>query len=212
MTSLDQFNKHEFAREPNGTSFSETPSPSDIASDWLIGFSEILSSGHVSNVALAFLPDGWLRDSLVFSWDARSLRGATAIASYLSEVLPRAQFTAMALDKTPELGPTLVPYSPDVSGIEFAFTFETPVILGRGYVRLLPDPAEEIWKALSVFMEVRDIKGHEEADHELGLYEGHTLSWGEVANERRAQIESEPEVIISEFHNLRIDGFERRMY
>jgi hypothetical protein len=55
------------------------------------------------------------------------------------------------------------------------------------------------WKALTVFTMADDLKGQEEVGRETGLYGGHTLSWEEVNAERRANIESDPQVIISNF-------------
>ena len=59
-------------------------------------------------------------------------------------------------------------------------------------------PDGDQWRALSVFMMVSDIKGHEEKCHELGTYNGHTLSWEEVHGARREAIEKDPYVIIGE--------------
>ena len=175
---------------------SESLSPRDIALDWLLGFSEIFTSGDVSGIAEAFLPNGWFRDSLVFGWNSRSLGGTEKITEYLSEVLPKAQFTDMAIDESPGFEPQFVPYSQDTSGLEFAFTFETPVIVGRGYARLSTNEDGE-YKALAVYMELKDIKGHEEIDHEVGVYEGHTVSWEEVSMMRRMETEAHPQVVIS---------------
>ena len=40
------------------------------------------------------------------------------------------------------------------------------------------------------------IKGHEEVEHELGVYDGHTKPWGTVRAERRAAAERDPDVLI----------------
>ncbi|PCH35655.1 FAD/NAD(P)-binding domain-containing protein [Wolfiporia cocos MD-104 SS10] len=71
-----------------------------------------------------------------------------------------------------------------------------PTRLGRGYVRLLLDSSSGEWKALSLFTMVDAIKGYEELGPEDGTYGGHTLSWDEVIDERRAQTERDPYVLI----------------
>jgi hypothetical protein len=64
---------------------------------------------------------------------------------------------------------------------------------------LLPDGASGDWKALSVFMMMDDLKGHEEVGYEDGVYGGHTLGWEDVNRERREKVESNPHVIVGSF-------------
>lgn len=182
------------------TSTSDARSP---AASWLLAFSDAIAKRDVQALTHSFLPHGWLRDTLVFSWDNRSLEGPKRIAEYLSNSLPNAQIGDIKLDDRPGLAPSFFPASPVLSGIQFAFTFETPSITGRGFTRLLPDSQGGLgWKALSVYVTVDNIKGHEEMDHELGLYDGHTKSWGEVRAERRARVESDPQVVISRYTTI----------
>lgn len=177
------------------------PDARAIAASWLSALSEALSEKDIEAVTSLFLPNGWLRDVLVFGWDSHSLEGTVKISNYLKAVLPNAQLKNVALDERPFLAPRLFPATPDVSGIELAFTCETDLAVVRGMARLLPDAFEDsIWRALSVYIAIEDIKGHEEADHELGLYGGHTLVWGDVKDERRAEVERDPEVVISELN------------
>ena len=137
-----------------------------------------------------FLPNGWLRDVLVFTWNTRSLEGRSKIAAYLKHTLPLLHLSNFKLDTEDGLKP-----EPSLEkGLATGFTFETLDRRGHGYAYLLPDGDQ--WRALSVFMMVTDIKGHEEKGHELGTYNGHTLSWEEVHGARREAIEKEPYVII----------------
>ncbi|KAL5482948.1 hypothetical protein ACEPAI_9543 [Sanghuangporus weigelae] len=164
---------------------------------WLSRISSYLAAKDADSVASLFLPEGWFKNSLVFSWDSRALEGPYKIASYLREVLPGTQVGPFVLDDKSGIPPSKF-IAPDYSGregIEFAFTFETPVSKGRGIARLIPDDVG-IFKAFTVYLEAVDIKGHEELGHELGLYEGHTKSWGEVKTQRHAAVEQDPQVLI----------------
>ena len=74
------------------------------------------------------------------------------------------------------------------SGIEFAFTFETALALGRGYARIVPHTQNrENWQALVVMM-MDNWKNREELPYESGIYDSHNLSWQEVQRDRRAEI------------------------
>jgi hypothetical protein len=53
------------------------------------------------------------------------------------------------------------------------------------------------WLANAVFMMLGDIRGHEEAGPEEGVYGGHTLAWSDIVRERRVKIEQDPYVLIS---------------
>ncbi|KAH8114872.1 FAD/NAD-binding domain-containing protein [Phellopilus nigrolimitatus] len=180
-----------------------------VARDWLAEFSEAVTRKDVQDVTDLFLPNGWLRDSLVFSWDSRSLEGRDRIAEYLRVRLPTSQIAKIRLDDRAGLAPATFSLSQEINGVEAAFVFETPVLRGRGLVRLqlesdsltadLDSTATSLgkrWKALSVYVATDNIKGHEEVGHESGIYDSHTLSWSEVSAARRADIEANPQVLV----------------
>ena len=185
--------------------------PSQIARNWICDFSDALGRKDAQALCNLFLPDGWLRDCLVFSWDVHSLEGRERIERYLKDRLPRALIDprSIRLDEEEDLKPGTFTLSDDVKGVEAAFLFEASVIRGRGLVRLQPvdsshlngdgldNEGERRWKALSVYLTADDIKGYEEAGHELGLYGGHTVAWSEVIAARRAAVEKDPQVLIS---------------
>ncbi|KZT03173.1 FAD/NAD-P-binding domain-containing protein [Laetiporus sulphureus 93-53] len=169
--------------------------PHAIAEDWLQRFSVSVFSGDVDATVQTFLPNGWLRDSLVFTWDSRSLEGHTKITAYLENTLAKANLAGFRLDERPWLRPERV--LENDAGISAGFAFESPKTTGRGYAYLLQESDDRgQWKALSVFMMLENIKGHEERGPEAGVYGGHTLSWEEVNAERRARIERNPHVLV----------------
>lgn len=150
-----------------------------IAESWLKDFSDAVISGNShALVSKTFLPNGWLRDVLIFTWDSRSLHGHDKIAAYLAKTLPSAKITNIALDETPGLFPSFFP-STVGKGIELSFRFETPISFGRGLARLVAEEPSTTMKALSVFVVMEDLKGHEEAGCDNGLFGGHTITWNE---------------------------------
>jgi hypothetical protein len=166
-----------------------------IASDWLKNFATYLESSDSENIGSCFLPNGWFRDVLTFTWNNRSLEGRDKISSYLRSTLAAAKISDVKLDNRTSLSPEFGHVTPSAEGVSSGFTFTTAVAVGQGYFRLLRDEGGE-WKALYVFMAVNDLKGFEEKGREEGIYEGHTLAWEDVHMERRRQIEENPHVLI----------------
>ncbi|KAI9001124.1 FAD/NAD-P-binding domain-containing protein [Trametes punicea] len=139
-----------------------TLDPHLVASSWLAELASTIQRGDVEAASELFLPNGWLRDLLVFTWDIRSLDGRGAVRSYLRQRLSNAQITEVKLEGTAHLSPQ-TSYVPQIRAIdvEFAFTFECHKGHGRGYCRLLPDH-DGSFKAFSVMVMLSDLRGHEE--------------------------------------------------
>ncbi|KAJ7484202.1 FAD/NAD-P-binding domain-containing protein [Mycena latifolia] len=164
----------------------------EIASSWLRRFSTFLVSFDASRSAACFHEEGFLRDILVFTWSNRTLSGRAKIAAYLHASLTTASVNSIKLDDRPHLTPE---FTEATATIASGFTFETSTGPGQGYFALNPTASGE-WCAMSVFMALRDIRGHEETGPEEGVYGGHTLSWTDIARERRLKIEQDPHVLI----------------
>ncbi|KAJ3557181.1 hypothetical protein NM688_g1608 [Phlebia brevispora] len=169
--------------------------PRAVAESWLSSFASALSSGDAGSVAALFLPDGWLKDILTFTWDNRSLEGREKIITYLSGTLPATLISDVKIKEDEHFSPVLVPLGPG-DGVEFGFTFETPIAHGQGMARLLPDE-QEVWKALIVSTVIVDLKGHEESPGRYNFEDSiQDICWGPSEEKRRARIETEPHVII----------------
>ncbi|KAJ7491732.1 FAD/NAD-P-binding domain-containing protein [Mycena galericulata] len=166
-----------------------------IASAWLASFATALAAGDVHAATECFLPDGYLRDVLVFTWKNRTLSGRMQIAAYLDSTVKPAKVSNAALDTRTYLTPEYGPITHAAAGVSSGFTFDTAVGPGQGYFSLVKDAAGE-WKALMVFMTLADIRGHEEAGPEAGVYGGHTLAWHDIDQARRDEIERAPHVLI----------------
>ncbi|KAK7464378.1 hypothetical protein VKT23_006545 [Stygiomarasmius scandens] len=169
----------------------------DIASKWLKDFGSFLWNADVEGLASSFCPDGWLRDILVFTWNNRSLCGPEKIVQYIKDSgLKPETFSQFELDDRLYFSAEAGPLTPTTTGVSFGFKFETPIAHGRGYARILQDAQSNEWKALTVFVAVENLIGHEEVGPELGIYGGHTLAWGDVKEERRKRTEANPYVLI----------------
>lgn len=154
--------------------------PKSIAEIWLKKFSDAVASedSHIL-ASTIFLPDGWLRDILIFTWDgSRSLHGHEKIAAYLQNTLPSAKITNISLDETPVFFPSFISL-PVGQVLELSFRFETPIAFGRGIARLLAEESSETMKAFSVFVAMTDLKGHEESRCTKEVFGGHTITWNE---------------------------------
>ncbi|OCH92900.1 FAD/NAD-P-binding domain-containing protein [Obba rivulosa] len=169
--------------------------PKDIAQAWLSMFASAVIAGDVEAITKTFLPHGWLRDLLTFTWDIRSLEGQAKIASYLDGTLSQTKLENVRLDDSFPLPPAFfpTPQSP-IEGVEAAFVFETPIAFGKGYFRLLKD-YNDSWKALTVFMMLSDLKGHEEVDC-ICETDASPIPWSDIFAKRKAEIESNPHVLI----------------
>ncbi|KAI1793669.1 dimethylaniline monooxygenase (N-oxide-forming) [Ganoderma leucocontextum] len=133
-----------------------------VSSQWLSRCSSALRNADVKAFADLFLPGGWLRDILVFTWDIRAFEGREKIVTYLADRLPGAEVKDIRLNETPHLAPRVynMPTSTEL-GVQFAFTFEFQRGHGRGYARLAPD-ADGVYRAFTVLTELADLRGHEE--------------------------------------------------
>lgn len=136
--------------------------PPIIASSWLAAFTAACDTSDLDALSDLFLPDGWLRDLLVFTWDVRSMEGRPKIREFLAPRLPKASITNIKLQETQHLAPhtSAIPQL-QVNDVEFGFTFDCSRGRGEGYVRLLQD-TDGSQRALTVFMMLADLRGHEE--------------------------------------------------
>ncbi|KAG6813422.1 hypothetical protein H0H92_011119 [Tricholoma furcatifolium] len=169
-------------------------SPHTIAAEWLRTFAGALEAADVAGVVSSFLPSGWLRDVLTFTWNNRSLAGRENIAAYLRSTLEMAKIANVTLDESPYLCPQQSSFNPE--WIASGFHFVTAIAIGKGYFHLAQD-VDGAWKAQLVLMTMNDLKGHEETTiPEQGVYSGHRLAWIDIQQERRRKIEQDPHVVI----------------
>lgn len=194
----------------------ETANPTQVLQHWLQDFDKAVTSVGIQSFTELFLPEGWLRDSLIFTWNFRALDGQKAINAFLSHVdNPNSEPNETRFSKAKignvKLEPLhgIVPQLAQHGMIEGTFTFETPIFHGNGYVLLvgIPGPSSGVpkeaeglggktWKAFALYLAAADLKGHEESGTPIGYYANHAKTWQEVFEEERKKVEEDPHVVI----------------
>ncbi|KAJ7749873.1 FAD/NAD(P)-binding domain-containing protein [Mycena olivaceomarginata] len=152
-----------------------------------------------------FIPTGWLRDLLCFSWDFRTMAGRGKISEFLDNKsagsksrIEHAALHNFQIETTSTIGPPAtfpVPGNPGVQGVSaaFAFSVTSPPASGRGFFRLFPDGAGG-WKAFTVLMNLAELAGHEEPTGRP-LISGDII-WEEERAKKIIEIENDPTVVI----------------
>src|SRR5262249_32494793 len=113
----------------------------DGASDaarWLTAFEDALRRRDTAAASELFLPDGFWRDVIAFTWHIETFSGAASIEAALSDTIARTQPRNFHLD--PDRTPPRTVMRAGVETFEALFAFETAVGRGSGVLRLVPDP------------------------------------------------------------------------
>src|SRR5688572_16008076 len=131
----------------------------DAAGRWLADFGAALEGRDTAAVEALFLPDGWWRDLLAFTWDLRTFHGTGAIVGAFDATLKVACPSGFALTEGKE--PVLVEVDENTRWVQAFFDFDTEVGRGAGFFRLMLDGAGS-WKAWTVLTTLDALKGHEE--------------------------------------------------
>ena len=121
--------------------------PTQRAALWLERFAAALSAGDADAAAAQFLPDGYWRDLLAFTWNVKTLEGTEQIAGMLRATLAHARPCRLSLDG---------PARENDGVVEAWLRFETATLRGRGLVRLRGGQA---WTLLTA---AQELIGHEE--------------------------------------------------
>jgi hypothetical protein len=188
--------------EAPATQTAAVPSARDVASRWLADFGAALEQRNTDMVRALFLPDGWWRDLLAFTWDLRTFRGTGPIAGALDATLEATRPGGFRLTEGKEAA--MVEVDENTSWVQAFFDFETAVARGSGFFRLMPTGTDEDepWKAWTVLTTMEALKGFEEQvgpRREKGVSHGEQRarkSWLERRQEEREFTRSEPQVLV----------------
>ena len=187
---------------PPSESAAPASSAADVARRWLADFGAALERRDTDTIQALFLPDGWWRDLLSFTWDLRTFRGADVIAGALDATLDAMRPSGFRLTEGKE--PVTVEADENTKWVQAFFEFETSIARGSGFLRVMPTGAgeETPWKAWTVLTTMDALKGFEEKvgpRRDKGVEHGEQrarLSWLERREEEREFIGSEPEVLV----------------
>jgi cation diffusion facilitator CzcD-associated flavoprotein CzcO len=170
-----------------------------LADAWFVEFADALQQGNHARVTSMLHPDGYWRDLLTFGWIFKNAHGIDAIGAWLSAAVAPNTAYDFRIEGEPAIG-AIGEYSPT---LEFFFTFETDLALGRGFIRLVEDPNRaESLKAFTVLTMMRELKAFPEATGRKRPREDMRASSGELENwlDRRKLVrefsDKDPEVII----------------
>ncbi|KLO16584.1 dimethylaniline monooxygenase [Schizopora paradoxa] len=167
-----------------------------IASTWIDSLRVAFEKEDADAFADCFEPQGWFRDLMTFSWDFKSLRGHEEIKKYFANSMRDVKISDLKLEESSTEGRPHLNHLGQTPMVETALWFETPKAKGRGYVLIPPVEGDVKPRAFALLLMVNDWKGHEELGFELGIYDGHNLSWEEVQAQRHHEIESNPDALI----------------
>jgi cation diffusion facilitator CzcD-associated flavoprotein CzcO len=188
MKSRPNLNKHVPVVQSN---------PKQVLEHWVSCFNKALKAGDSAGVAECFLPDGYWRDFLAFTWDMRTFHTRKTIKQFVASNPEAFVVSQLRLEGEPRenqivsLGIT----------IESFVTFETKVGLGRGYVRLLFDQTHpSACKAATILTSLRNLKDFPERKNlrQTGAATfGRSLTnWLDDRVVSRAYKDHDPEVLV----------------
>jgi putative flavoprotein involved in K+ transport len=112
---------------------SSGPSAGDVASRWLAAFGAALEQRDIKMVEALFLPHGWWRDLLAFTWDLRTFQGTDRITGALATTLEAARPSGFRLTEGKD--PVLVEADENTKWVQAFFDFDTAVARGSGFFR-----------------------------------------------------------------------------
>jgi putative flavoprotein involved in K+ transport len=122
----------------NGRTQPQLDDVTSSAAGWLAAFEDALRRRDAAAASELFLPDGFWRDIVSFSWHIETHSGAECIQATLSDTLARTQPRNFRLD--PQRTPPRAVARAGIETVEALFAFETAVGRGSGVLRLVADP------------------------------------------------------------------------
>ncbi|WP_176598976.1 MULTISPECIES: NAD(P)-binding domain-containing protein [Sphingobium] len=106
-----------------------------VAECWLGSIEEALAENDIGLATTLLKPDGYWRDLLTFKWEFTTAHGADEIRAMLSGAVQHSLPRSFRVEGTPYVSML----GNIAQTLDFFFTFETEIALGRGHVRLIRD-------------------------------------------------------------------------
>ena len=175
--------------------------PLAAATVWLAAFGDALQRQDLAAIAGLFLPDGYWRDLLAFTWTVQTHGGAAAIETMLARTL--ASVAPRGFRLAPGRTPPRRVLRAGTEVVEAMFEFETAHGSANGVARLAPDPdAPGRVRAWIVVTALDSLRGHEERSDtrrpgaEEFSREFGGDNWLDKRNRARAYAEHDPAVLV----------------
>jgi cation diffusion facilitator CzcD-associated flavoprotein CzcO len=169
------------------------------AETWLATFNEAMERRDCASVASMMHGDGYWRDLLTFGWNFTTGHGVDEIQAWLAAALDSGMARKFRIEGEPAVG-AIGEYG---ETLEFFFTFETGIANGRGFVRLVPDPASaggaKVFTILTSMKELKDFPeavGRKRPREDLRVSSHGLDNWLDRRNAERDFQHRDPEVLI----------------
>jgi cation diffusion facilitator CzcD-associated flavoprotein CzcO len=169
-----------------------------VAVAWLATLETALTRRDSRRVAAMMHSDSYWRDLLTFGWEFKTLHGIDAICTWLPEAAAAHAARNFHLERNPTVGSLL-----EHQTLQFFFRFETDLARGRGYARLVPDPAgPDSVRALTVLTAMDELKRFPKATARNRPREDPRIAsrrldnWLDRRNAARQFTDRDPEVVI----------------
>ncbi|MGV2113809.1 flavin-containing monooxygenase [Agrobacterium salinitolerans] len=171
----------------------------DVVEHWTSQLNDAIAQENYSFAASLFSLDGYWRDILSLTWGIKTFHGLANIEAMLRECLSTNDLRNFRIEGEPRLD-TLGEFGPT---IETFITFETNAILGRGYLRLIPDEVDgRRYSAITLLTSADELKGFPEKSLSHRRRESHRATERDSKNwlDERIQDQSyedrDPQVLI----------------
>lgn len=166
---------------------------------WLAGFDDALVQQDYKRAAAGFMPDGYWRDFLAFTWDIRTFQHPSEVEASLRHTHRASGASGFHLEGEPIKGRIAI----FGETVESFFAFETRVGDGRGYLRLLADPQRPgSFKAATMLTALQELKqfpertGRRRPRKDMGVPQRGLENWLDRRKATREFSDRDPEVVI----------------
>ncbi|KAF8134306.1 hypothetical protein EV363DRAFT_1257346 [Boletus edulis] len=167
----------------------------EVATAWFNAFSSAVASSDITAILDLFLDDGFWKDTLVLTWDFRTIEGRDAIRNLLTHRLAPTDFVDLRLCHEPFLAPELLKLFPDLVLLRLSFEFGTKVGKGTAVCYLAPISGST-WKAYSLYTCLQSLNDYPE---QIGSLRQHAAEHGTWEERRRREVDlvdSDPTAIV----------------
>lgn len=121
------------------------------AQDWIAAFTELVTTRDTAAVDRLFIPQGFWRDVLAFTWDIRSAIGADGIRDLVDSHIADSGVNSVVLTSDPHM----VDGGPTGTWLQAELTLDGENGSGRGLLRLVP--AGSTWAAMSLITQLTSV-------------------------------------------------------
>lgn len=165
-----------------------------IAEQWTHKFSKAMESGCPDLIVSLFIPDGFWRDMLAFTWEFRTFYRTCTIKKFLQARLQKTKPSKIQLSSHRDQQPCKCTPVPGVFWIQASLCFETAVGKCSGMVCLVPT-ANGDWKAFILYTNLEEVGS---CPDKVGVHRTlrSNVSWADERAQELAFEGVDPKVIV----------------